>query len=60
MISVSLSHKELVYLVALLNSDRQTALTLLAADHFFRPSLLPKLEKAERQAKAVEGDHGAR
>lgn len=52
MIDVPLSENELVYLVALLNSDRQTALQLLAAEHFFRPSLLPKLEKARREAKA--------
>jgi hypothetical protein len=49
-----LSPKELAFLVALLNSNRQTALQLLAADHFYRPSLLPRLEKLQQLLKAAE------
>jgi len=40
-----LSIKEASYLIALLEADRQTALQLLAADHFYEPSLLPRLKK---------------
>lgn len=56
-----LSGKEASYLVALLEADRQTALQLLAADHFYEPSLLPRLKKFlqiiknERAAKEQEG-----
>jgi hypothetical protein len=49
-----LSPKELAFLVALLNSNRQTALQLLAADHFYRPSLLHRLEKLQQLLKAAE------
>ena len=45
---ISLSLKEVSFLTALLNTDKQTALQLLAADHFYRPSLLPRLQKLER------------
>lgn len=48
MVSIELSSKETNFLVALLESDRQTALQLLAVDHFYEPSLLPKLRKAQR------------
>jgi hypothetical protein len=51
MATIKLSQKEATFLVALLEADRQTALQLLAAEHFYQPSLLPKLKKAERQAK---------
>lgn len=51
MITIELSPKEATFLVALLEADRQTALQLLAAEHFYQPSLLPKLQKARRQAK---------
>jgi choline kinase len=51
MISIELSSKETNFLVALLESDKQTALQLLAADHFYEPSLLPKLRKAQREIK---------
>jgi hypothetical protein len=56
-----LSGKEASYLVALLEADRQTALQLLAADHFYQPSLLPRLKKFlqgiknERAKKEAEG-----
>lgn len=43
--SFDISSKETSYLVALLEADRQTALQLLAADHFYQPSLLPRLKK---------------
>jgi choline kinase len=51
MVKVDLSRQELTFLLALLESDKQTALQLLAADHFYEPKLLPKLRKAERDAK---------
>lgn len=56
-----LAAKEASYLVALLEADRQTALQLLAADHFYQPSLLPRLKKFlqaiknERAKKEEEG-----
>lgn len=58
-----LSGKEASYLVALLEADRQTALQLLAADHFYQPSLLPRLkkflqtiknERAKKEAKGID------
>lgn len=51
MVNVELSRQELTFLLALLESDKQTALQLLAADHFYEPKLLPKLRNAERDAK---------
>jgi hypothetical protein len=51
---IELSRKEATFLVALLEADRQTALQLLAADHFYQPSLLPKLQKLERALKLQE------
>ena len=56
-----LDEKEASYLVALLETDKQTALQLLAADHFYQPSLLPRLKKFlqgiknERAKKEAEG-----
>jgi hypothetical protein len=50
-----LSLKEVTFLVALLEADRQTALQLLAAEHFYKPELLPKLHKLERELKKAEG-----
>jgi hypothetical protein len=41
MATIKLSQKEATFLVALLEADRQTALQLLAAEHFYQPSLLP-------------------
>ncbi len=43
--------KEASYLIALLEADRQTALQLLAADHFYEPSLLPRLRKFQQLLK---------
>jgi hypothetical protein len=51
---LELSRKEATFLVALLEADRQTALQLLAADHFYQPSLLPRLQKLERALKLQE------
>ena len=51
MIPFTLSFEEATYLVAILEADRQTALKLLAADHFYEPSLLPRLKKAHRELK---------
>lgn len=53
-INVELSKQELSFLLALLESDKQTALQLLAADHFYEPKLLPKLRKAQRALKTKE------
>ena len=50
-----LSFEEASYLLAILEADRQTALRLLAADHFYEPSLLPRLrnfQKTEKRRKA--------
>jgi hypothetical protein len=52
--NISLSIKETTFLVALLEADRQTALQLLAAEHFYQPELLPKLRKLERTLKKAE------
>ena len=54
MATIELSQKEAVFLVALLEADKQTALQLLAAEHFYQPSLLPKLKKAKREARNGE------
>lgn len=54
MVNVELTRQELTFFLALLESDKQTALQLLAADHFYQPKLLPKLHKAEREAKEQE------
>jgi hypothetical protein len=48
-----LSQKEAVFLLALLEGNKQIALQLLAADHFYQPSLLPRLRKLT-QAMKVE------
>jgi hypothetical protein len=54
-----LSIKEASYLIALLEADRQTALQLLAADHFYEPSLLPRLKKFQQLMKNKEISQGA-
>lgn len=54
MASIEISLKEANFLVALLEADKQTALQLLAADHFYQPSLLPKLHKVQRFLKKVQ------
>jgi hypothetical protein len=46
-----LSLKEASYLIALLEANRQTALQLLAADHFYEPSLLPRLKSFQQLLK---------
>lgn len=46
-----LSSKDAAYLIALMEADRQTALQLLAADHFYQPSLLPRLKKFQQALK---------
>ena len=51
MTSFKLSAQDATYLIALLEADRQTALQLLAADHFYQPSLLPRLKKFQQSLK---------
>lgn len=51
MTNFELSFKEASYLVAVLEANRQTALQLLAADHFYQPSLLPRLKKFQQTLK---------
>lgn len=51
---IDLSLKEASFLVMLLQSDNQTALKLLAAEYYYQPVLLPKLEKLERALKAQQ------
>jgi hypothetical protein len=51
MTNFELSLKEASYLVAVLEANRQTALQLLAADHFYQPSLLPRLKKFQQTLK---------
>jgi hypothetical protein len=51
--SFELSAKEAWYIHALLESNKETALQLLAADYFYEPSLLPRLRKFVRQAKQM-------
>jgi hypothetical protein len=46
-----LSDKEAAFLLALLESNRQTALQLLAAEHFYQPSLLPRLRKFTQEQR---------
>jgi len=48
---LELSYQEALFLVALLEGDRQTALQLLHAEHFYKPFLLPKLTKLLQQLK---------
>lgn len=49
--TIEISYKEVQFLVALLEGDRQTALQLLAAEHFYQPSLLPRLRKIQQTLK---------
>jgi hypothetical protein len=46
-----LSEKEASFLLALLESNKQTALQLLAAEHFYQPSLLPRLRKLTQEQR---------
>lgn len=57
MTNFELSFKEASYLVAILEANRQTALQLLAADHFYQPSLLPRLKKFQQMLK---NEHSAK
>jgi hypothetical protein len=50
-----LSDKEAAFLLALLESNKQTALQLLAAEHFYQPSLLPRLRKCVQEQKRQAG-----
>ncbi|NBV28018.1 hypothetical protein EBS02_03220 [bacterium] len=52
MTNFELSLKEVSYLIAILEGNRQTALQLLAADHFYQPSLLPRLKKFQQMLKS--------
>lgn len=58
MIGIELSNKELAFILALLEADRQTALQLLAAEHAYKPTLLPKLRNAEKVVKAMQNLQG--
>lgn len=58
MIGIELSGKELAFILALLEADRQTALQLLAAEHAYQPTLLPKLREAEKVIKAMKNLQG--
>lgn len=58
MVGIELSSKELAFILALLETDRQTALQLLAAEHVYKPTLLPKLRDAEKVAKAMQNLQG--
>ena len=57
MIPVNLTLKEAEFLAALLGcgtNNRQTALQLLAAEHLYEPTLLPKLKKAIKDTKKAQ------
>lgn len=43
--TLELNLQEAQFLLAIFEGDRQTALQLLAAEHFYQPSLLPRLRK---------------
>lgn len=58
MVGVELTDKELAFILALLEADRQTALQLLAAEHAYKPTLLPKLRNAEKVVKAMHNLQG--
>lgn len=51
MATIELTFQEVQFLVAILEGDRQTALQLLAAEHFYQPSLLPRLRKIQQMLK---------
>jgi hypothetical protein len=51
-----LSSKDAAYLIALLEGNKQTALQLLAADHFYQPSLTASIE--EVSASVEKGTRG--
>lgn len=49
--TLELTLQEAQFLLAILEGDRQTALQLLAAEHFYQPSLLPRLRKVYQVLK---------
>jgi hypothetical protein len=51
-----LSSKDAAYLIALLEGNKQTALQLLAADHFYQPSSITSIE--EVSASVEKGTRG--
>lgn len=57
MINVEISLQELTFILALLEADRQTALQLLAAEHAYKPSLLPRLQHLHKIAKHSQLRH---
>lgn len=54
MVKIELTKQELAFFLALLEGSKQTALQLLAADHFYEPKLLPKLRQAQKEIKTQE------
>jgi hypothetical protein len=54
MIDVTMSDKELRFLLALLDCDRQTALQLLAAEYAYKPTLVPKFQQALKRLKSMK------
>lgn len=48
---LELTLQEAQFLLAIFEGDRQTALQLLAAEHFYQPSLLPRLRKVYQVLK---------
>lgn len=58
MVGIELSDRELAFILALLETDKQTALQLLAAEHAYKPTLLPKLREAEKVVKAMKNLQG--
>lgn len=58
MLTLELSAKEIIFLVTLLQANKQTALQLLAAEHAYKPRLLPKLKEAHKVVKAMENIQG--
>jgi hypothetical protein len=43
--TLELNLQEAQFLLAIFEGNRQTVLQLLAAEHFYQPSLLPRLRK---------------
>lgn len=48
---LELTLQEAQFLLAIFEGGRQTALQLLAAEHFYQPSLLPRLRKVYQVLK---------
>lgn len=53
-VNIELCDKEIAFLIGILDTDKQTALQLLAAEHAYRPSLLPKFHAANKMMKAMK------